>query len=786
MKINRILSAVSVFAALALAGCQKEAETVKDSVQLDPESAVVGFLPVTAETTVTSSGEWTVEGDYTWVTPSARSGKSGDKVTFSCAANTGGKERAALFKFRCGSEYVNFALRQESGIIEMTATLTSVSAVSGEYVFNLNVVSEKDIDKFVSWGLRWSTDRENLITEGVDIAIEGAPKTGDTEVTVKDFEDGFSYWFVGWLEMSDGSRSYTEDPVKILIKATFNSEITVENIRAYQADFCYTVTFPVEETGVCLDEMDSDLTYGNAITYVFDYEGEIPAGTEVTVNPLHNECSDTEGESFALLPETQYYLRAYVKTSDGEITYGPTETFTTKASPWDNLITDGTFEDDYSHFQSLCEFGPVKDGKFGDSQYVTESASETQENFRKSWKTALSSYSPDSKYAALFSELAFVENGADIMVQNIVWREGTAGENKPANANRVGGFIYKLSDDGDGFFSFIPVKDYPYAFVPDNSKAVTEQGMKPGEIIDILGAASNAAELNNIRSYWASGTFFLDWGETKTFDGKEYSEIILYKDEGLHEEIFRFNAANFGQDAYVPEAQNGTTTWSLYVGDGTSTKYDLEELSTGGYYLRLDQSLAGKTVRISKSTGGYPAYIPDGNGKYKAVNSASDGTYTVPEANEWANKCAVSFSVGSGVCIVKDICVLSDTCFPSGDQISGVSNWDCNASYRYFKGKYFAPSDKLYEPHIYRCDVTFKTGGSEGFKIPYTSSYTKGGYNSTATVPDNNPVNNWIGVCVETGDSSGGAKDWKWKPDVDGDYTIELDLSAMQLRAVKR
>ncbi len=785
MKMKRILCIVSAFAALAFVGCQKEEETAKDSVQLTPDSAIVDYLPCTAETTVTSSGAWILEGDYTWVTPSATSGKSGDKVTFSCGTNTTGKNRAALFKFRCGSEYANFGIRQESGVINLTASIETVSTESGKYVFKLNVVSEKDIDKFVGWGLRWSTDPEKLITEGTDIVIEGAPKTGETTVTVEDFQDGFTYWFAGWLKMADDSRIWTDGKVSVLIKATFDSAITVKDVKAYQATFCYEVKFPVVETGVCLDELEENLTYDDAITYIYKHEGEVPGGTAVEVNPLHCSIVGCEpDESFSLSPEVTYYVRAYAKDSDGEISYGPVATFTTKESPLNNLLLTGG--NDYSHFQSLCEFGPVKDGVLSGSQYVTEAASDTQSNFRKAWNTALTSYSETSKYAALFSELAFVKSGTQTMMQNIVWREGVAGGNSPKDANRVGGFSYKFSDEGDGFFSFIPVSDCPYAFVPDNSKAVTEQGMKTGEIVEILGAASNARDLDNIRSFWASGSFFLDWGETKEFDGTDYTEILLYKDSGLHEDVFRFNTANFSASDYNPEAQSGSTTWTLYVGEGTTDKYVLEELSTGGYYLRLNQSLAGKTVRISKSSGGYPAYIPDGNGSFKTVNSASDGTYTVPTANKWANKCAVSFSVGNRICIVKDICVLSDTCFPCGDEIKldGVSDWSDRGSYSYFKGNYFVPNNTLSEPHIYRCDVTFKSGGREGFKIPYTNSFTNGGYNSKTMGAD--PKDTWTDAVVEAGDSSKGANDYKWKPNVDGDYTIEFDLSAMKLRVVKR
>ena len=45
-----------------------------------------------------------------------------------------------------------------------------------------------------------------------------------------------------------------------------------------------------------------------------------------------------------------------------------------------------------------------------------------------------------------------------------------------------------------------------------------------------------------------------------------------------------------------------------------------------------------------------------------------------------------------------------------------------------------------------------------------------------------NPVNVWTDVNY----SKMAEEDFKWKPDVTGEYTIELDASAMKLRMVQK
>lgn len=54
--------------------------------------------------TVTSDRDWTLSGGESWVTASAESGKSGDKVTFKVEANDSEEERTAVFVFSCASK----------------------------------------------------------------------------------------------------------------------------------------------------------------------------------------------------------------------------------------------------------------------------------------------------------------------------------------------------------------------------------------------------------------------------------------------------------------------------------------------------------------------------------------------------------------------------------------------------------------------------------------------------------------------------------------------------------
>lgn len=776
--MKKIFYIISIFSALTLAGCQAE-ESTESTVDLSPETVKAEFEQGTAQTVVESSGNWTMEGNYTWCTPSARSGKSGDKITFTFSENTYGRDRAALYKICSGSAYRNFALLQDSGIIEMNATLSEVSFNDGEVTLNLNVVSPDDIGKFVKWGVRYSKDEASLIESGTDAAIGGTPAEGDTEFIVTGLENDVVYYFVGWLELADGTRMYTEKILNVFVATAFESAVNVTDVTARQATFSYEMKVPaVVSTGVCYS-FKGDPT-------IDDYKIEMADGTDVSTTSSYEFQTYRSGKILAA--GTTYYVAAYVKRANGSVSYGPVSTFTTKADPFKNWIKDNSYSNDYNHFQSLSEYGPVRNATCGSEQYITESASETQTNFRNYWNTALTSYNPDAKYAALFNELVFLQtaDGKNVM-QNIIWREGTAGEGNPKNANRVGGFSYTWSRDANGILSF---EANEYAFVPEGKGAVKSQGMDADEIANVWDGASNRAELSTIKNYWSNHKFFLDWGETKTFDGQTYTEILLCAEDDTTG-IFRYNAACFGTDQY--DSSSYGLSWYVFTGEGNDVEsYSMSSLEEGGYYRMLSWNLAGEKVRISRNLStGYPAYTPTEDGKAKLVNNDSE-LYTVPTANEYANRCVISFSKAKNVCIAKDIYLKSTysvIMYPCGDQIdltgtSISSDWNAYSSYSYYRrnGGFFAPTDKLNEPHIYRFNTTFKeNAGGEGFKICLGSSFSNC---IVSKVSGANPINTWCDADLIL--SYKGAEDWKWKPDVNGKYTLELDLSAMKLRAVPR
>ncbi len=326
---------------------------------------------------------------------------------------------------------------------------------------------------------------------------------------------------------------------------------------------------------------------------------------------------------------------------------------------------------------------------------------------------------------------------------------------------------------------------------------------------------------------WSVGEEAYYWSATASKDSKAY-QLYAYEKNVSDGTIDDFCCACAirpvaveGEEAEEEEPASGPLY--LYVGDGTGTKTELTEV-TGGWYLRYDSSLAGKQVRISAdATTGYPAYVPDGNGGYTRISDAS-GLYTVPTANKYANKCAVSFSSDSKTCIVKDIFVYNDTMFPVGDCIdlsefpdaSQQLDWRCDCSWQQYNKlkKFFAPTDCIKEPHIYRFAVTLKesiwdsthyddwTRVPEGFKICcdgdwkycyVATSYVEYG---TVTNPDTgatqekvlkgiDPIDTWRDAAFLGGSYS--ADDYKWQPPttLTGDYVIELDVNAMKLRVIK-
>lgn len=98
---------------MLFSGCKKEDDDVNtppvvDKVQIAPESESFTNEGGSTEVIVTSSGEWTLTGDYDWVEASPRKGKDGDVVKFTVQPNTTQEELQGEFTFTVGTATAAF------------------------------------------------------------------------------------------------------------------------------------------------------------------------------------------------------------------------------------------------------------------------------------------------------------------------------------------------------------------------------------------------------------------------------------------------------------------------------------------------------------------------------------------------------------------------------------------------------------------------------------------------------------------------------------------------------
>ena len=202
------------FAAVALltfASCESKQEIKEATIGVTPDYIELTLLGGEAEVTVSSSEDWTLVGDYTWITPSSVQGKNGSTVTFNAEVNTTGKPRSASFTFKVADKEAELIVKQQGQEIEMTLGLTAVSAGDTDVTLSMTADSD-DIDLFSKWGVIYSTT-DNM-EEGEELEIEGTPAVGTKEVVVEGLETNVTYYFWGYAEDITGTRFYTEEPVE--------------------------------------------------------------------------------------------------------------------------------------------------------------------------------------------------------------------------------------------------------------------------------------------------------------------------------------------------------------------------------------------------------------------------------------------------------------------------------------------------------------------------------------------------------------------------------------------
>lgn len=347
--MKRILYLISASLLILLASCQEEI-IEEPGINFSPEKVVQVDLAAQEVTVTIESGDnWTLSGEYDWITPSAKSGKAGDKVTFTLALNTSGKIRAAVYKITSDKAVEELVIKQIGSKIDTSLELAVSDYDETSITVSMNVTAD-DLDIFNKWGLRYS-ESENP-EEGTDLVLEGEPIKGSKDVTISNLTTGTTYniWF--WLENNDGIRLYNDNTVSGTAKAL---ELIYTSPSLFSREFKtkMTVPMPCAELGVCWNETGTP-TIDDAHV----------CRTDVT--SLEIELNSCEG-GIMMRPETTYKIRPYIIKRNGTLVYGDEVEFTTKKDPFAGWFAMAGSDNAYkiNKFNALSEYGPFIWGSMG-------------------------------------------------------------------------------------------------------------------------------------------------------------------------------------------------------------------------------------------------------------------------------------------------------------------------------------------------------------------------------------------------------------------------------------
>lgn len=98
---------------------KKKASQTEEQLEIAfvPESNILPREGGNVSVLVTSSDEWTLEGSYTFVHPSATTGSDGAEVTFAVDPNETEEDKVADYVFKMGSKSVPFQITVKGGVI---------------------------------------------------------------------------------------------------------------------------------------------------------------------------------------------------------------------------------------------------------------------------------------------------------------------------------------------------------------------------------------------------------------------------------------------------------------------------------------------------------------------------------------------------------------------------------------------------------------------------------------------------------------------------------------------
>ena len=167
---------------------KKRASQTEEQLEIAfvPESNILPREGGNVSVLVTSSDEWTLEGSYTFVHPSAATGSDGAEVTFAVDPNETEEDKVADYVFKMGSKSVPFRITVKGGVI-----------------YTLEIVGEKEL-KFA-------------YTKQEKIAV-----TLNTNVPYRDLAAEITSTEEGWLTKGVTVQGATETEVIMYFDLTQN------------------------------------------------------------------------------------------------------------------------------------------------------------------------------------------------------------------------------------------------------------------------------------------------------------------------------------------------------------------------------------------------------------------------------------------------------------------------------------------------------------------------------------------------------------------------------------
>ena len=209
--MKKIFFALLSASMVLFAACQPAGPEVSDEAQ------VIEARDASYEVTVTSTGAWTLEGEYDWMTPSATSGNGGETITFTARVNLTDLIRTAEYTLKQNGGETVITLYQK-GIkpdANVSVSLLENKGTSARFALSYSTAIEAD---YKEYGVYYGTEPDFAKATRAPFGTDMAAGVKTFELTgLKDGQVYFVWPYVQTIDVVEvvGSMIGLLEPVKV-------------------------------------------------------------------------------------------------------------------------------------------------------------------------------------------------------------------------------------------------------------------------------------------------------------------------------------------------------------------------------------------------------------------------------------------------------------------------------------------------------------------------------------------------------------------------------------------